>query len=318
MSEEIGIAALAEDGFHLGSCQALLYDPKNTEVFEDGFLGRFYYMCREYRGGSTALLDRVFSGNPSSTFDGIVRFLAQQPLVFVGIWEGSTFHPAGCAFLQVLCGITAPERAAFCGYLFLPRFWGTVEIETLMVLGLAKLFAHFELKAIHGIRYEDNILTKKFTERFGFKLDGVIPAYQLKNGKLVPGVVSTLLREDFEHYVENFLVRELRKARAQEEINAATNGTHEYHALVMEQESVIQPKRMLTLQFLASGEIVAERDVTDESMLSDLEMMLEKYPGTIWRVKPGQAGGNARAESLSPERRSEIATQAAQARWKKE
>jgi len=41
---------------------------------------------------------------------------------------------------------------------------------------------------------------------------------------------------------------------------------------------------------------------------------IEKKPG---QVKGGKKGGKARAASLTPEQRSEIARVAAQARWKK-
>lgn len=48
------------------------------------------------------------------------------------------------------------------------------------------------------------------------------------------------------------------------------------------------------------------------------EYVEEKKPTTPKRGKGGKKGGKARAEALTPERRSEIASNAAKARWKKE
>lgn len=45
---------------------------------------------------------------------------------------------------------------------------------------------------------------------------------------------------------------------------------------------------------------------------------IEEFPAVkSGRVKSGQAGGAARAESLTPERRSEVARDAASVRWRK-
>lgn len=197
------LASLRDDNYRLGNCQAIMYDPNRTDIFETGFLGRFYNLCLESgRRTPTSLLDTVFAGNPASTFDAIVSYLASHPVVILGVWAGETFKPQGAAFLQIFCGIQPPERAAFCGYVFLRDIWGTEELDTLGMLGLAMLFEQFGLKAIHGIRYRQNLLTRKFTEKFGFRQVGEIPDYQLKQGKLESGIVSTLLRTDFEKYVE--------------------------------------------------------------------------------------------------------------------
>jgi hypothetical protein len=48
--------------------------------------------------------------------------------------------------------------------------------------------------------------------KFGFKVDGAIPYYQLKGNKLATGIISTLLRTDFEDYVADFLVKQYRAA----------------------------------------------------------------------------------------------------------
>jgi hypothetical protein len=125
----------------------------------------------------------------------------------MGEWqEDETFKEMGFAFPVVMCGKQAPEMSAFCGYGFFRSAWGTPELPVAAMLGLAYLFQEFNIKAIHGTRFEDNTLTAKFVEQFGFKQVGRIPDYQLKDGKLVPAIVSTLLREDFERYVEEFLV----------------------------------------------------------------------------------------------------------------
>jgi hypothetical protein len=50
-------------------------------------------------------------------------------------------------------------------------------------------------------------------ERFGFKDCGEVPCFQLQGTKLVPMLVSALLREDFEEYVKRFLVEQYRASK---------------------------------------------------------------------------------------------------------
>ena len=202
-------------GYRSGNCQALLYDRRRTDLFPEGYLGKLYGLCLESgRRNPRVLLDSMFGGNPESTFDGIVPFLAQRPLVIVGMWEGETFREGGFAFPVVFCGTQQTERSCFAGYGFLRWTYGTAEIDAMMVLGLAMLFQEFNLSAVHGTRFPENALTKKFTERFGFRQVGEIPKYQLRGEKLVPAVVSTLLREDFERIAAEHLAsqREVRNA----------------------------------------------------------------------------------------------------------
>jgi hypothetical protein len=49
--------------------------------------------------------------------------------------------------------------------------------------------------------------------RFGFNDCGEIPCFQLRGTKLVPMVVSALLRADFEQVVSEFLVEQYRAAK---------------------------------------------------------------------------------------------------------
>ena len=57
---------------------------------------------------------------------------------------------------------------------------------------------------------------------------------------------------------------------------------------------------------------------TDEEGIEGQERPREKDPAAVaLGRKGGKKGGKARAEKLTPERRSEIARIAAQARWKK-
>lgn len=236
------LSQIKADGYRIGNCQAIMYDARRTDIFETGFLGRFYKLCLESgRRTPTSLLDTVFAGNPPSTFDAIVSYLASHPLVILGVWEGETFKPQGGAFLQIFCGVQPPERAAFCGYLFLRDIWGTEELDALGMLGLALLFEQFDLKAIHGIRYSSNLLTKKFTEKFGFRQVGEIPFYQLKDGKLAPGIVTTLLRSDFEKYVAQ---------SAEAKFRTEAIGT-EQHPVVEEAQSTVDAQ----MERLVNGDI---------------------------------------------------------------
>ena len=64
---------------------------------------------------------------------------------------------------------------------------------------------------------------------------------------------------------------------------------------------------------IESGIMVARIAVGDVD-----EEYVEKPESVPGRSKGGKKGGKARAEALTPERRAEIATQGAQARWKTE
>lgn len=205
------LESIQASDYRIGGCQAIVYDPAKGDIFEDGFIGRFYSLCRRGRHGDTpAVLHACFGGNPPATFNAIVPCLAARPFIVVGEWREGVFHPAGIAFIQIVCGTAQTERAAFVGYLFLREFWGSEQIDTLMMLGLTILFQNYGLVAIHGTRYLDNTLTARFVARFGFRQVGEIPFYQLRGEKLVPAVVTTLLRSDFEVLAGKWL-EEMRK-----------------------------------------------------------------------------------------------------------
>jgi RimJ/RimL family protein N-acetyltransferase len=84
------------------------------------------------------------------------------------------------------------------------QYWGSVESEVLAMLGLCLMFKEWDLAAIHGIRFPNNYLTAKFMQKFGFRDVGTVQKYMLdKNGKLTAAIASTLLREDFEQYLDH-------------------------------------------------------------------------------------------------------------------
>jgi hypothetical protein len=73
------------------------------------------------------------------------------------------------------------------------------------------------------------------------------------------------------------------------------------------------PKRPKDANQLAKSIVNLATGEVEEQELSD-----EDIPVTVSQArKGGQKGGKARAESLTPEQRSEIARMAATARWKK-
>jgi len=208
----VALEGLQEDGYRIGDLQALRYD-RNVQPFFDGYLGKLYNLCAaSKRRSGDGILTALFGGNPPSNFDAIVGYLAQRPVVVLGEWKDGTFVEAGFCFPIITCGTSDTERSMFAGYGFFKPYWGTPELPVLAMLGLSYLFQEFDLKAIHGTRYRDNVLTWNFTKQFGFKEIGEIPHYQLRNGKLVSGVVTSLDRGDFERYVENWLVEQYRAA----------------------------------------------------------------------------------------------------------
>ena len=214
MSDVDVLAALQEDDYRLGDLQAVRYDKSRTDIFPDDYIGHLYHRCRESkRRSGNGILDALFGGNPASDFSSIVSYLAQRPfLLILGRWEGEKFHEMGFAFPTISVGTNGTEKALLCGYGFFASSWGSEDQEIVTMLGLAYIFKEFDLVAIHGNRFKENVLTSKFMEKFGFKTVGDVPRFQLKGTKLVPMVVSTLLREDFEKYVADFLLKQYREA----------------------------------------------------------------------------------------------------------
>lgn len=196
-----------EDGYRIGACQVLFYDRKRTDVFPQPYLTKLYNKCRaSSRRSSLGTLPNLFCGMEDLSHDALTSYLAGLPIILLVVWTSeNTFKEAGFAFPVNLRG-KSPERMAFMAYGYFREFWGTPEAELLMLLGLAFTFQEFQLNAIHGIRYESNLLTAKFMSQFGFCEVGRIPRYMMKDGKLVAAVISSLLREEFEAVATQKLV----------------------------------------------------------------------------------------------------------------
>jgi len=255
MADEVDVLlALKEDGYRLGDLQAIRYDKKNADLFPDNYLGHLYNRCRESkRRSGNGILDALFGGNPASDFNSIVAYLASRSyLIILGRWEGDKFHELGFAFSVISCGFPHTEKSLFGGYGFFRDAWGTSDQEIVTMLGLAYLFKELDIIALHGIRYEENLLTARFMAKFGFKVDGAIPYYQLKGNKLATGIISTLLRTDFEDYVADFLVKQYRAAEVDTLAPVAVEPVVEYPAADDTREAIDEQ-----VARLAAGEIAA-------------------------------------------------------------
>jgi hypothetical protein len=206
------LGALKEDEYRCGDLQVLKYDRSREDLFSDGYLAYLYARCRESRRRSgDGILSATFGGNPASNFNAIVTYLAQRPvLLILGKWIDGKFNELGFAFPTVSLGTVNTEKSLICGYAFFRNSWGSEDQRILTLLGLAYFFKEFELCAVIGNRYRENVLTAKFMARFGFKDYGEIPRFQIQGTKLVPMVVSALMREDFEELVKDWLVEQYR------------------------------------------------------------------------------------------------------------
>jgi hypothetical protein len=260
MTKEVDVLlALKEDGYRLGDLAAIRYDKSRTDLFPDDYLGHLYNRCRESkRRSGDGILTATFGGNPASDFNSIVTYLATRAfLLILGRWEGDKFHELGFAFPTVTLGTNSTEKAMISGYGFYREAWGTEDQKIVTMLGLAYIFKEFDLRAIIGNRYTDNTLTAKFMGRFGFKDCGEIPCFQLRGTKLVPLVVSALMREDFEQYVADFLVEQYRAANA--EIPALVAVEPVVEQLPVEYPAIGDSREVIDEQVarLAAGEIAA-------------------------------------------------------------
>lgn len=211
------LETLKRHNYRIGRGQAIIYNKTKTDIFSEGFLGELYFKFKGTRfsgrqENENSILETMFCGMPDVSFNAIVPYLATRlPLVVAGVWQEKRFTPVGIGFPTVICGAAlgqGDQRACFYGYGFLPEWWGSEEIEPLSMLALALTFQELNLLAIHGLRYDSNDLTARFTRRLGFKDVAKIPHYMLKRGKLVGATLSSLTREDFEAYVERALLQE--------------------------------------------------------------------------------------------------------------
>ena len=211
------LEAFREDQYRLGELQVRMYTPQTRDQWPEDFIGQLYMKLKGDRYGNrpngTGILEYLFCGMSDLSYPAIVGYIANRPLVVLGVWErdpeGDFFREAGFAFPVTLTG-EAPDRSGFFGYGIFREFWGNPMMEPLVMLGLAAIFSEFKLEAVHGLRYAQNDLTARYVRRYGFRDNGTIPAYMLRKGKLVSAVSSTLMREDFERYVENALVEGIR------------------------------------------------------------------------------------------------------------
>ena len=220
MTEDIDVlAALREDEYRWGDLQCLRYDKSKTDLWPEDYLVHLYNRCRESRRRSgDGILSATFGGNPASDFNSIITYLAQRPaLLILGKWTDEQFVEMGFAFPTVSLGFAATEKALVAGYAFFKEAWSTEDQQILTMLGLAYMFKEFDLVAVHGNRYPDNVLTAKFMARFGFKDVGELPRFQVRGTKMVSMVLSSLLKEDFEAYVAEFLVSQYRAANPESE-----------------------------------------------------------------------------------------------------
>jgi RimJ/RimL family protein N-acetyltransferase len=222
MAEEEGVVSILEslklDKYRWGNCQAIVYDRRKTDLFPPGFLSNLYFSFLGNRYNSrpgTGILEVLLCGFSDLSHDSVVQFFMRTPLVILGVWDSDKFEAAGCCFPTIMIGAGEEERACYCGYGYQRKWWGSAEQEVLTLLGLSILFQEMNLQAIHGVRFEENDLTAKYMQRFGFKDVTVMPAQMTRNGKLVPGVVSTLPRSVFESVVEKMVLEAYRAKKSE-------------------------------------------------------------------------------------------------------
>lgn len=170
-------------------------------------------------------LPTLFCGMTNLGPDAVCSYLSQRAVCVVGEWRSdqtrasiaddgtvqyedypARFHPLGYCFPSAppitspLSLTGTPSNSVFAGYTIFSEAWRTPQQTVLMYLGLAWLFHTFHLCALHGSRLATNHLTARWTRQFGFRDLGTMPACMSgePGGALVAGVVSTLLREEFE------------------------------------------------------------------------------------------------------------------------
>jgi hypothetical protein len=228
------LTLLASACYQWGDCQVIRYDSTRTELFPGpSFLVDLYERCRTAGGGKLGplgILPALFCSMKDLSCEAIVGYLQRCPVIVLGEWRArpckhperysaddprpTYFHSLGFAFVCADPIIAAPHlqpsnrNAIFAGYGFFDDAWRTPQQTVCMYLGIAFLLQEFRLAAIHGVRYADNHLTRRFASKFGFRDIGTIPnyLYRQSTGDLAAGTVSTLSRQDFSDLIRRVLI----------------------------------------------------------------------------------------------------------------
>jgi hypothetical protein len=224
------IQLLKDTDYRWGNLQAIRYDPARTDLFPGpSFLLWLWEQCRNAGGGKLGplgILPALFCGVRDLSCENIIGLLRKNPLFILGEWrprirlatmteDGIEFRPLGFCFPvgDPLLASTplqpANRNALFAGYAFFDTAWRTRQQRVLTWLGISALFGEFRTAAIHGVRFHDNHLTKRWMTQFGFTDVGTIPhyLYNHSSGDLTAGVVSTLTRSHFSALLSEILTQ---------------------------------------------------------------------------------------------------------------
>lgn len=200
-----------EQNYTFSNCQVLRYDRFNESLFPSPYLTKLYRLtcasARRSSSGKGALVE-AFCNSTDLSHDNIVAYLfTRNPLLILSVWTSpTTWEPTGYAYFSVLKGEGA-TRLAFGAFTYFADWWGKPEITLLSVLGLGYFFRNHGLRMIAGERYASNALAGRFMRQFGFRDVGRFSRYLVRDGKLVPGVLSECLPEDFEVCAERILTK---------------------------------------------------------------------------------------------------------------
>lgn len=207
------LTILKDEQYRFGDIQVLLYEQARVNLFPPPFASVLYghslnsgkhWLSKLFCG----LIDGEGKNNLSHDF--ITTYLLQRPLLALVNWKSEiNYDLIGYAFPTSFTptrNIQSAERSAFAAYGMFRPWWGKPELEIAGMLGLAYMFEEWGLTAVQGISLAENNLTRRFMSRYGSVQTGYVPRYQLQGGKLVPGVVTTLMRESFEEYVTQQLL----------------------------------------------------------------------------------------------------------------
>lgn len=206
--------------------QAVRYDPTRTDLFPGpSFLATMWERCRDAGGGRLGplgILPPLFCGVRDLSCENVIALLRRNPLFVLGEWrervrytgidihanlpaQDMQFHPLGFCFptgdpiLAAPALQSANRNAIFAGYAFFEEAWRTRQQRVLTWIGIAALFGEFRAGSLHGVRFHDNHLTRRWMTQYGFTDLGTIPQYLVRHntGDLTAGVVSTLPRAHF-------------------------------------------------------------------------------------------------------------------------
>lgn len=162
-------------------------------VFPEEFLVGMYFRLK-----SEKTLDLLFPGwNHEPDVVEFMSYFKDKPLM-VGMVKADDppWKIMGLGWLWDTEG-PAGARKASCAYVFFRDFWGRDEVRKVARLALKYWFTECNIDIIFGAALKTNLRAQRFDREMGFRKDGELRKFFVKNGQLHDAVIVSMTRDEF-------------------------------------------------------------------------------------------------------------------------